>query len=149
MDTIKLIVDATCRIANANSAGRPGWGHCACGYVIVDMNDNILCEGAKYIGEKTVPQAEMEGLVEGLEQAAAHGRNNIEVWSDSELVIKWMNGQYRLKKPEIRKLYDQAKQKEARFIGEKRYFWHNRSSKWAMHADKLAQAEYSKQHTGS
>lgn len=149
MGNIKLIVDATCRVANANQKGRQGWGHCACGYVIIDENESVLGEGAKYLGEMTVPQAEMEALVEGLENAAAFGRNNIEIWSDSELVVNWMNGKYKLKQKHIRPLYDQAKQKAARFVGEVKYFWHNRNSKWAMHVDKLAQAEYSRCHKGN
>jgi len=149
MATIKLIVDATCRIAGANEKGRPGWGYCACGYVILDNEDNILTEGAKYLGEMTVPQAEMEALVEGLENAAAFGREDIEIWSDSQLVINWMVGKYRLKKPHIRPLYDEAKRNEMRFTGEIKYFWHNRDSKWAIQADKLAQAEYNRHHKGN
>lgn len=145
---IKIIVDATCRIKNAHKKGRAGRGYSACGFVILDENDNILLEGSKYLGEQTVPQAEMLGLIEALEKAPSVARANVEVWMDSELVIKWMNGDYRMKKPEIRALYDEVKKKEQRFIGEVKYFWHNRNAKWAVYADKLANQEYSKHHSG-
>ena len=147
MNKIKIISDATCRIKDANKKGRLGYGYAACGFVILNESGEILAEGSKYLGEKTVPQAEMTGLITALDQGAAYGRRDVEIWMDSELVIKWMNGDYRMKKDEIRKLFDQVKQKEQRFKGEVKYFHHRRNAKWAIYADKLANDEYDKNHT--
>ncbi len=131
VNKIKIIIDATCRVPNAHKKGRAGYGYAACGVVILDEEDNILHESSKYLGEMTVPQAEMNALIEGLEIAPKYCRKDVEIWTDSKLVVEWMNGNFRLKKEHIRQLYDQAIVKQQRFMGDVKYFWHNRNSKWA------------------
>ena len=147
MSKIILIADATCRVPNANIKGRAGYGHASCGFLILDELDNILHQGSEYLGDMTVPRAEMKGLITGMECAPAFGRDELEVRMDSELVIKWMNGLYRMKKDEIRILFDQVKIKEKRF-NKVIYMWHNRNAKWAREADKLANQKYSEMHSG-
>lgn len=144
---IKIISDACCKIPNAHIKGRASFGPAACGFIILDENDQILAKGSQYLGAMTVPQAELKGLICALEEGAGHGRNDVDIWMDSELVVRWMNGSYRMKKPEIRELYDIVKQKEQRFVGKIQYFWHKRNAKWAIEADKLANAEFIKNHS--
>ena len=99
----------------------------------------------KYLGEKTPPQAEFEGLVFALDKASEvlNRNKNIDVWMDSELVIKWMNKVYRLKQDHIKPIYDDANKKAQRFT-EVKYFHHPRTSEYAIRADRLADNEYKK-----
>lgn len=60
---------------------------------------------------------------------------------DSELVIKWMNKDYRLKKEHIKPLFDKANKLAQRFEGIK-YFHHSREANLAKRADGLAQSKY-------
>lgn len=138
----KIIVDARCQIPNAHVAGRIGRGKASCGVLIIDERGNEH-ELGKYLGELTVPEAEFNGLIFALEEASAITRYEIEVWMDSELVIKWMRGEYRLKKPHIRPLFDQAKRNAERFKGVE-YFHHDRETSLAKRADALAREEYKK-----
>lgn len=138
----KIIVDARCQIQNAHIAGRIGRGKAACGVLIIDERGNEY-ELSKYLGELTVPEAEFNGLIFALEETSAITRYDVEVWMDSELVIKWMRGEYRLKKPHIRPLFDQAKIKADRFKNVE-YFHHDREAPLAKRAHALAKAEYEK-----
>lgn len=138
----KIIVDARCQIPNAHKRGRVGRGKATCGVIIIDERGNEH-QLSKYLGDMTVPEAEFNGLIFALEEASAITRYDIEVWMDSELVIKWMRGEYRLKKPHIRPLFDQAKQNAERFKSVD-YFHHDREAILAKRADVLATAEYRK-----
>lgn len=138
----KIIVDAHCVVPNAHIPGRIGRGKSSCGVLVVDERGNEH-QFSKYFGEMTVPEAEFNGLIFALEESVAITRYDAEVWMDSELVIKWMRGEYRLKKPHIRPLFDQAKQKAERFKSVE-YFHHDREATLAKRADALARAEYKK-----
>lgn len=146
-DVPKIIVDATCKIPNAHLKGRAGVGKAACGVLIIDGNGQEY-EYASYLGEKTVPQAEFEGLIFALDKSCEILRRNqhVEVWMDSELVVKWMNKVYRLKKEHIKPLFDKACSLAQRFDGVT-YFHHPREATLAKRADSLAQAEYMKHST--
>lgn len=145
---IKIITDACCKIENAHLKGRIGKGKSACGMIILDEEENIILEKSKYLGELTVPQAEYNGLIFALDLASGYCRNDIEVWMDSELVIKQMNGDYGIKSENMKPLYDEVKKLEGRFSGFKKYFHHKRNAKWAKYVDALAEAEYNKNHLG-
>lgn len=68
-----------------------------------------------YLGEMTPPEAEFRGLICALDMATSVTRGELEVRMDSELVIRWMNGQYRIKKTHIRPLFDEAKKLSSRY----------------------------------
>ena len=140
MSKSKIIIDSCCYIEKAHIKGRAGKGKAACGVLVIDERGNEY-EFSKYLGEMTVPEAEFRGLIFGLDQAVAIVRWGVEVWMDSELVIKWMIGEYRMKKEHIRPLFDEAKKYAQRFK-EVEYYHHNRESKLAKRADNLAKQEY-------
>lgn len=131
-----VVVDACCKVNNANKKGRSSKGQAACGCVIIDEKGEIH-EYSQFLGEMTVPQAEFEGLVFALDKAAAHTRKKVEVRMDSELVIKWMNKEYRLKKDHIKPIYDRALTNANRF-DDVVYNHHSRSCNLAKQADKIA-----------
>ena len=145
INKIIIITDATCKVPNAHIRGRAGKGYAAIAGIILDELGNILWENGEYLGEKTVPEAEFEALIMALNEAAGYCRRDVEVRMDSELCVKWMNGEYRLKKEHIRKLFDKAKELEKRFDSVQ-YVWHSRDSKWAKYVDNLANEEYKKIH---
>lgn len=140
---IKIITDACCKIPNANIKGRLNKGKATCAVILLDEDDNIIDQKSKYLGELTVPQAEYNGLIFGLDCASGQCRGQIEVWSDSEFVVRQLIGDYGIKSENMKPLFDEVKNLERRF--EKVfYFHHRRETKWAQAADKLANQEYAK-----
>ena len=113
---VKIYIDACCHIQDAHVKGRMGVGNCACGVIIIDEN-NEEYTFSRYLGEKTVPQAEFEGLVFGLDKAVEVVKRtaNIMVWMDSKLVIGWMNKNFKLTKEHIKPLFDKANLYSQRF----------------------------------
>lgn len=142
MHKTKIIVDARVQVANAHLPNRTGKGKSSCGVLIIDELGREFIF-SKYLGEMTVPEAEFRGLIFALDQAAAICRYDVEVWMDSELVIKWMNGDYRMKKEHIRPLFDEAKKYSQRFNSVE-YFHHHRETELAKRADKIAEEEFKK-----
>jgi ribonuclease HI len=61
------------------------------------------------LGSATNNVAEYTGLIKALERAAEVGANRLLVHSDSELLVKQMNGEYRVKNEALRSLYDEAR----------------------------------------
>jgi len=141
MDKAKIIVDARVYIPDAHKPGRLRKGKSSCGVLVIDERGNE-CEFKKYLGEMTVPEAEFRGLIFALDQAVSISRYDVEVRMDSELVIKWMRGEYRMRKEHIRPLFDEAKKYEQRFKGVE-YIHHPRTSNLAKKAHKLSKEAYS------
>ena len=67
------------------------------------------------IGRATNNVAEYRGLLAGMEKAAELGIDELEVVSDSELLVKQMRGEYRVKNEALRVLWEQATELERRF----------------------------------
>jgi ribonuclease HI len=63
----------------------------------------------KYIGRATNNVAEYQALIEGLKAAAEWKPERLEIYLDSKLVVEQVNGAYRVRKPELKPLYGQAK----------------------------------------
>ncbi len=141
---LKIICDATCRIPNAHLPGRVSKGKSACGILFFDENDNLIQELSFYLGELTPPQAEYNGLIKALDSASGLCREDIEVWLDSEFVVKQLSGDYGIKSGNMKPLYDQVKTLERRFIKGVNYYHHPRITKLAKQADRLANMEINK-----
>ena len=140
MNKAKIIVDARSYIPDAHMRGRLNKGKSSCGVLVINERGDEF-EFKKYLGEMTVPEAEFRGLIFALDQAVSISRYDVEVWMDSELVIKWMKGEYRMKKEHIRPLFDEAKKYEQRFKSVE-YFHHLSTSILAKRAHKLAEKAY-------
>jgi len=94
--------------------GNPG----PAGYGVYMKKDGEVIEVSGYLGRTTNNVAEYAGLVDALTVAAAEGAREVEIISDSELLVKQMLGQYRVKHPNLVPLHAQAKvlvRKFARF----------------------------------
>jgi ribonuclease HI len=75
----------------------------------------VLAAHGEAIGRATNNVAEYSGLVAGMEKAAELGVRELEVVSDSELLVKQMLGEYRVKNEALRALWEDANDLERRF----------------------------------
>jgi ribonuclease HI len=87
---------------DGGARGNPG--PAGIGAVIHDLNGKQLKAIKEYIGETTNNQAEYRALLRGLAEAAAMGAEKITCYLDSELVVKQLNGQYKIKEPGLQEL---------------------------------------------
>ena len=94
------------------SRGNPGPG--AYGFVILDGKEIIAKRGA-VLGFVTNNIAEYQGLVRGLEKCLELGAKVITVKSDSELLVRQLNGQYKVRSPQLLPLFQTAKTLLGRF----------------------------------
>jgi ribonuclease HI len=97
-----------------DGAARGNPGPAACAFVITQDGAPPL-EEAECLGSATNNVAEYTALLRALQRAAELGGRRLLVRSDSELLVKQMNGLYRVKNEQLRDLYDQAKRLCARF----------------------------------
>ena len=99
---------------DGGARGNPG--PAAAGVVIAAADDGVvLFQGGFYLGRATNNVAEYQGLLAALKKAAELGAEEVEVISDSELMVRQMNGQYRVKNEGLKPLYEQAQSLRSRF----------------------------------
>ena len=67
-----------------------------------------IAELSQYLGHHTNNYAEYNGLLAALRYAIAHRIHSLKIISDSELMVRQMKGIYKVRHPELRKLYDEA-----------------------------------------
>jgi ribonuclease HI len=102
---------------HTDGASRGNPGKAAYAYVI-ESPDGEVVEEAGCVGTMTNNQAEYTALVRALEHALELGKHyRIIVHSDSELLVKQMSGEYRVKNDELRDLYERAQQLGKQFEG--------------------------------
>jgi ribonuclease HI len=91
---------------DGGSRGNPG--PAAYGYVLETDDGTVLDARGEAIGVATNNVAEYRGLLAGLASALERGIEELEVVSDSELLVKQMRGEYKVKSPSLRELVDEA-----------------------------------------
>jgi ribonuclease HI len=91
---------------DGGARGNPG--PAAAGAVVSSPSGEVLAEAGEYIGEATNNVAEYRALLLGLSLARSVGASSVEVVNDSELVARQIGGQYKVKNPGLRPLYEQA-----------------------------------------
>jgi ribonuclease HI len=99
---------------NIDGASRGNPGPAAFAYVIRRHGHPVI-EEAACLPPTTNNSAEYTALVRALERAAKLGSERVLIRSDSELLVKQMNGQYRVKNPDLQVLYVQAKKLSQHF----------------------------------
>jgi ribonuclease HI len=95
--------------ANIDGGSRGNPGPAAYGVVVRDGKGEIVARLKKYIGSNTNNVAEYFGLIAALDYAQTHGIRALRVESDSELLVKQMRGQYKVKSADLRPLFERAK----------------------------------------
>src|SRR5438046_10378307 len=103
---------------DGGSRGSPAPG--AYGYVVESEDGHVLDARGEAIGTATNNVAEYRGLIAGLESALERGVDELEVVSDSELLVKQMQGEYKVKNETLRELNDDANFLEKK-LGRVRY----------------------------
>ena len=101
--------------ANIDGASRGNPGPAAYGVAIRDGRGEIVAKLKKYIGRMTNNVAEYYGLIAALDYAESHGVRAIRVESDSELLVKQMRGQYKVKSEDLRPLFERAQKMSKAF----------------------------------
>ncbi len=91
--------------SDGGSRGNPGKS--AYGIVLV-RNGKIIHEHAEFLGIHTNNYAEYRGLIAAISKVIELGEDEAEFIMDSQLVIRQMRGEYKVKSPDMRALYDDA-----------------------------------------
>src|ERR687886_1562945 len=98
---------------DGGARGNPG--PAAYGYVLEADDGTVLDARGEAIGTATNNVAEYRGLIAGLESAVERGVDELEVVSDSELLVRQMQGEYKVKNEALRALWAEATDLERRF----------------------------------
>jgi len=103
-------------IAHVDGGARGNPGPAAAAFVLRDADDQaVLMEKAIYLGETTNNVAEYKALLAAMEAASALGAAKLEVRSDSELLVRQLSGQYRVKSKNLQPLFAEAIRKKKQF----------------------------------
>lgn len=94
---------------DGGARGNPGPG--AAGVVVLDERCRTLFEAGYYLGHTTNNQAEYRGLLLALDAAARFNDPEIAILSDSELLVRQLTGEYRVRAEGLRPLLEQAERK--------------------------------------
>ncbi|MDO8591492.1 MAG: 4a-hydroxytetrahydrobiopterin dehydratase [bacterium] len=98
---------------DGGSRGNPGPS--AGAFVICKMDDNVVEKAGFYIGITTNNQAEYQALLKGLQRTQALGVRKLNVFMDSELIVKQLKGLYKVKNKGLEPLHRQTKGLAASF----------------------------------
>jgi ribonuclease HI len=94
----------------SDGAARGNPGPAGAGAVIVSPEGHIVAKIGKFLGDSTNNVAEYMGLILGLRRAKAMGIKELDVLSDSELLVRQLSGQYAVKAEHLKPLHDEAAQ---------------------------------------
>jgi len=95
------------------SRGNPGIS--AIAFVIMSEDGKMLEKHSEYIGIRTNNQAEYEALISALEFASTLTDQEVTCYTDSELVVKHLNGEYRVRNPKLKTLWLKIQKLKQRF----------------------------------
>ena len=107
VDAKSATADRVIVYSDGGSRGNPGPS--AAGFVIMDVHENVLFEGGKYLGITTNNQAEYQAVFIGLSKAKELGAKSVEFRIDSQLVVFQMNGIYKIKNRELWPIHTRIK----------------------------------------
>jgi ribonuclease HI len=98
---LRLFVDGASR-------GNPG--PAALGVVVTDGRGRPIAEIGEYLGETTNNVAEYRALLRGLREARQRGAGEIEIFADSDLLVRQIRGEYRVKSPHLAILHREVRE---------------------------------------
>jgi len=94
--------------AHCDGGARGNPGPAGYGAVIEDTEGQVVARLSEFLGRQTNNYAEYQGLLAVLKWALQNGVRRLRVFSDSELMVKQMKGQYKVKNPGLRPLWEEA-----------------------------------------
>jgi ribonuclease HI len=125
-DVLKIYTDG---------ASRKNPGPSAYAFIFV-RGEEIIYSTSKYLGTQTNNTAEYTAVIEALKKAVEYTRWKVEVYSDSELIINQINGEWRIKDDHLKDLHNQIITQITNFK-EVKFFHVSRENKFIKEADKL------------
>ncbi|MCB2192275.1 MAG: ribonuclease HI family protein [Deltaproteobacteria bacterium] len=93
--------------SDGGSRGNPG--PAGAGAVLYDEQGNEVAALSRYLGTTTNNEAEYQALIMGLNEAKRLGAQSLTVKMDSELIVRQLEGKYRVKAPGLKPMYAEAK----------------------------------------
>jgi ribonuclease HI len=100
-------------VAYVDGGARGNPGPSGFGVVLQNEKAQPVAELSEYLGKQTNNYAEYSGLLAALQYAVQHDYQSLKVFSDSELMVKQIKGQYKVNNPALKELHGKARQ----FIG--------------------------------
>jgi len=95
-------------VANIDGASRGNPGPASYAVVLRDPSGKVVLELAKNIGRETNNVAEYYALLAALDYATSHDIRGLRIRSDSELLVRQMQGRYKVKSPDLKPLHERA-----------------------------------------
>ncbi|MFP3870647.1 MAG: ribonuclease HI family protein [Syntrophobacteria bacterium] len=95
------------------SQGNPG--PAGAGVLLLDQEGEQLFTFSRFLDTATSNEAEYQALISGLEAAADLGINRVQIFMDSQLVVRQILGEYRVRHPRLQHLFDKAVSRLQRF----------------------------------
>jgi len=105
---IRLYTDGACR-------GNPGSG--GAGAVLFDEQGNVVKTAKQFLGSCTNNEAEYGALILGLKETLRDGYKNIRIFLDSELLVRQIQGAYRVKNSRLKELMKEVQKHLVLFDG--------------------------------
>lgn len=102
-------------VIHIDGGARGNPGPAGAGVVIADADGTPVHEAGYFLGRATNNVAEYQGLLRALEQAAAIGARQVTLRSDSQLLVRQLTGEYRVKSTDLRPLFERAQSLLRRF----------------------------------
>jgi ribonuclease HI len=103
--------------AHCDGGARGNPGPSGYGALIQDDRGMVLAELSEFLGIRTNNYAEYSGLLGCLQYALDHGHRRLRVVSDSELMVKQIQGKYKVNSPDLKPLWQEAKNRIAKLEG--------------------------------
>jgi ribonuclease HI len=100
--------------AHCDGGARGNPGPAGYGALIQDDEGTVIAELSEFLGMRTNNYAEYSGLLGCLQYALDHHHHRLRVVSDSELMVKQIQGKYQVKSPDLKPLYEEARRRIAR-----------------------------------
>ena len=100
--------------AHCDGGARGNPGPAGYGALLQDDEGNVVAELSEFLGMRTNNFAEYSGLLGCLQFALDHHHPRLRVVSDSELMVKQIQGKYQVKSPDLKPLYEEAKRRIAK-----------------------------------
>lgn len=102
-------------VVNVDGGSRGNPGQAAVAAVVQEPGGGVLEEAAERIGTATNNVAEYRALLLGIERAAAIGATELELVGDSELIVRQVEGRYKVKDATMRELHTKVKKELSGF----------------------------------
>jgi ribonuclease HI len=102
-------------IVYSDGGARGNPGEAGIGVIISKPDDTILYEFKTYIGIKTNNQAEYTALIKAIELAKGYGAKRVKSYLDSELLVKQLSGEYKVRNPNLKPMFQMVRALEKNF----------------------------------